>query len=182
MEDFFSLQELYEDRLETKRIRTRFLNHVDIQLWIPFFEEDSSIEFLMKRDQQSNEQLSANWINRQLNRYQDGSFGLQAIIDIQSKKIVGHCGLLLQKVNSKIEVEIGYHILPEFRNQQYASEAVGLFVNYAFNAGICKTLICMIHENNIISEKVALKNKFVKDFQIIEGNQKINIFRLNKSI
>ncbi len=180
MEDFYSLQELYEDRLESQRIKTRFLNRVDIPLWIPFFEEDSSIEFLMQRDGSSNEQMATKWIQKQLQRYQEGTFGLQAIIDKKSKNIVGHCGLLLQKINNKLEVEIGYHILPEFRRQQYASDAVQLFVKYAFESGICHSLVCMIHEKNFKSEKVALKNGFKFDFQIVIDHQKINIYRLNK--
>ena len=184
MEEFFELQDLYLDQLQSDRIRTRFLNRVDIQIWEPFFEDDKSIEFLLNRNGLSNLELSQNWINRQLNRYQDGTFGLQAIIDKKTKFVVAHCGLLIQKLNNKVEVEIGYHVLPKFRKQNYASESVKLFIDFAFESGITSSLICMIDPNNEASIKVAEKCGF-KFEQFVESpnyemGEKMNIYRLNR--
>ena len=50
MDQSFSLQDLYEDRLETQRISTRFLNRYDVELWAEFFETEDAFEYLLKRN------------------------------------------------------------------------------------------------------------------------------------
>lgn len=184
MEEFFELQDLYLDQLQSDRLKTRFLNRVDIQLWEPFFEDDKSIEFLLKRNGITHTELSQNWVNRQMLRYQNGTFGLQAMIDKKSKLVVGHCGLLIQKLNNKMEVEIGYHILPKFRKQNYATESVQLFIDFAFESGITSSLICIIDPNNEASIKVAEKCGFKFEQSIEDPNyemgDKLSIYRLNQ--
>lgn len=184
MEEFFEIQDLYLDQLSSERLKTRFLNRVDIPLWEPFFEDNESIRFLMHRNDLTNLELSQNWINRQLLRYQNGTFGLQALIDKKSKMVVGHSGLLIQKLNNRMEVEVGYHILPKFRKQNYATESVKLFIDFAFNNGLTSSLICMIDPNNEASIKVAQKCGFAFEQSIDDPNyamsEKLNIYRLNR--
>jgi RimJ/RimL family protein N-acetyltransferase len=182
MEELFSLQDLYQDQIQNNRIRTRFLNRVDIPIWLPFFENDEHFKFLTERNSLTNHQLSENWIQRQMNRYHEGTFGLQAVIDKKSKLVVAHCGLLLQKVNNQLEIEVGYHVLPKFCGQNYATEAAKLFIDFAFENGLCSSLISMIDPDNIKSIRFAEKNGF-KFEQTIEDSigyrPKINIYRLS---
>lgn len=184
MEELFELQDLYLDQLTSERLRTRFLNRVDIQIWESFFEDDQSIKFLMNRNGLSNTELSQNWINKQLLRYQNGTFGLQAMIDKKNKLVIGHSGLLIQKIKNKLEVEVGYHILPKFRKQNYATESLQLWISFAFESGITRSLICMIDPKNEASLRVAQKcgfqfEQFIEDPNY-EMGEKLSIYRLNR--
>ena len=157
MDQSFSLQDLYEDRLETQRITTRFLSRFDIEAWSEFFEDEDAFQFLMERNGQTNAEMSEVWIKRQLQRYESGTFGLQAIIDKKSKKMVGQCGLLLQKIGGKLEIEVGYHILKKYWGMGYAPEAAKLFVDFAIENQLAQTVIAIINVKNDKSIRVADK-------------------------
>jgi len=81
-----------------------------------------------------------------------------------------------------LEIEVGYHVLPEFSGQNYATEAVKLFVDFAFENGLSKSLICMIDPKNSKSIRVAEKNGFKFEQSIEDSNSgnhgSMNIYRL----
>lgn len=58
-------------------------------------------------------------------------------------------------------VEIGYQILPEYRNRGYVSESIQLLCDFAFFKGVEK-IEAEIHVNNHISQRVIQKNGFVE--------------------
>lgn len=157
MDQSFSLQDLYEDRFETPRISTRFLSRFDIEAWSAFFENDEAFQFLMKREGQTNLELSEKWIKKQLQRYESGTFGLQAIIDRKSKQMVGQCGLLSEKIDGKLEIEVGYHIIQKYWGMGYAPEAAKLFVDFALENQLAQNVIAIIDVRNEKSIRVAEK-------------------------
>ncbi len=177
MDQSFSLQDLYEDRLETQRISTRFLNRYDVELWGEFFEDDDAFEFLLKRNDKTNLEMSEDWIKRQLQRYESGTFGLQAIIDRKSKKMVGQCGLLLQKIDNKLEIEVGYHVIKKYWGMGYATEAAQLFVNFAIENQLAQSVIAIIHPNNSKSIRVAEKINMKFDFDTTWHEEPVKVFR-----
>ena len=105
---------------------------------------------------------------------------MNVLIDKKSGKFVGQCGLLIQVVDG-IELEVGYSIMPEFRNQGFASEASQKCIQYAFEKGLQESVISIIHVDNVESEKVALKNKMVLDRRTIYNNNPVNIYRIKKT-
>jgi len=177
MDQSFSLQDLYEDRLETQRISTRFLNRYDVEPWAEFFEDDATFEFLMQRNGKTNMEMSEDWIKRQLQRYDSGTFGLQAIIDRKSKKMVGQCGLLLQKIDNKLEIEVGYHLIKKFWGMGYASETAQLFVDFAIENQLAQSVIAIIHPNNVKSIHVAEKLNMKFDFETEFHGETVKVYR-----
>lgn len=177
MDQSFSLQDLYEDRLETQRISTRFLNRYDVELWAEFFQDDEAFEFLLKRNGKTNLEMSDDWIKRQLQRYESGAFGLQAIIDRKSKKMVGQCGLLLQKIDNKLEIEVGYHVIKKYWGMGYAVESAQLFVDFAIENQLAQSVIAMIHPNNLKSIRVAEKINMKYDFETEFNDETVKVYR-----
>jgi RimJ/RimL family protein N-acetyltransferase len=177
MDQSFSLQDLYEDRLETPRISTRFLSRFDIEAWSAFFENDEAFQFLMKRDGQTNLELSEKWIKKQLQRYESGTFGLQAIIDRKSKQMVGQCGLLLRKIDGKLEIEVGYHILKKYWGMGYAPEAAKLFVDFALENQLAQNVIAIIHEKNEKSIRVAEKIEMKLDRETEWMGERVKVYK-----
>lgn len=177
MDQSFSLQDLYEDRLDTQRITTRFLSRFDIEAWAAFFEEDEAYEFLMQRNGQTNLEMSEAWIKRQLQRYESGTFGLQAIIDKKSKQLVGQCGLLLQKIDGKLEIEVGYHILKKYWGMGYAPEAAKLFVDFAIENQLAQNVIAIINVKNEKSIRVAEKIEMKLNRETEWMGEKVKVYK-----
>ncbi len=47
---------------------------------------------------------------------------MNALIEEETGKLIGHCGFLIQNVDGKAELEIAYSLLPEFWNKRFAIE------------------------------------------------------------
>ncbi|MDQ3072321.1 MAG: GNAT family N-acetyltransferase [Bacteroidota bacterium] len=120
-------------------------------------------------------------ISKQLDRYADQRFGLQAIIDKKSNTFIGQCGLLAQEVDGRSEIEVGYHVFKKYWGQGYAPEAARLFITYAFKNNLADSVISIIDVENIRSQKVAEKNGLKVDKQIKWVNgEDAYIFRIKK--
>lgn len=65
--------------------------------------------------------------------------------------------------------EIGYMLLPEYHGKGIASEAVREVVNYGFKVMKLHSIEAIIAPNNSASEKVLLKNGFVKEAHLKEN-------------
>ena len=65
--------------------------------------------------------------------------------------------------------EIGYMILPEFQGIGITTEAIKATVNYGFDIMNLHSIEAIIDPNNFASERVLLKNGFVKEAHFIEN-------------
>jgi ribosomal-protein-alanine N-acetyltransferase len=169
----------YADKLESPRLRTRWLTTADIPAWSIFMADPHVQQFFPNPDQLSAEERAASWVNRQLERYATQSFGLQALIDQQTQAFVGQCGLLLQQVDGRQELEVGYHIFSEFRGKGYAPEAAKLFLDFALQHRQADSVISIIHTANANSQQVAAKNGFVRENQTVYSGSEVYIYRLD---
>ena len=124
----------------------------------------------------SESELCSKWFEKAFHRYENNLGGMNALIDKKTNKLVGQCGLLVQTIENIERLEIGYSILPKFRNLGFASEAARKCKNYAFENNFANSLISMIHIDNLSSEKVALKNGMTFEKKI----KAFNIFRIDK--
>ncbi len=170
----------YLDGLETQRLITRRLEPSDIPSWEAFFENNPSLPYLGLDLSLDKHGQSADWIQRQLQRYENNKFGHQALIDKESHAFIGQCGLLTQEVEGKTEIEIGYHILPAYWGNGYATEASMAFRDFAFNNDVSPSLISVIDVRNLRSQRVAEKIGMQKDVQIKLFGLDVFIYRIEK--
>ena len=63
------------------------------------------------------------WLDKQVQRYQEYGFGLWAVILKNSGKMIGQCGLTLQAYNDRQVLEIGYLFQKAYWHMGYALEA-----------------------------------------------------------
>ena len=148
----------YPTTLQSPRLITRLLTNEDALQWQRFFDDEESMEFFPNPDNLNSEGRAKFWIDRQLQRYRENRFGLQAIILKKTNEFIGQCGLLSQELDGVMELEVGYHIFKEFRGNGYAPEAAKLFIDFAFENKLAESVVSIIHVKNVKSQRVAEKN------------------------
>lgn len=149
---------LYNDGLETGRLTTRFLTEGDIPHWCEYFTDPENCRFLSLPDVPSIEEKASIMVNYALTRYKNNTLGLQALITKDTQELIGMCGLLVQEVNGKKEIEVGYHMLKRFWGKGYAIEAAQMFRDYGFEHSDSDVIISIINPLNEPSKKVARRN------------------------
>jgi ribosomal-protein-alanine N-acetyltransferase len=171
----------YEDGLESQRLRTRFLTLDDIERWHDFFTDPLVLELFPASMLGPEDGRAKTWIERQLGRYHSGAFGHQALIHKKTGEFIGMCGLILQEVDGKPEVEVGYHILKQYRGKGYAPEAARLFIDYAFKNNITSSVISIISIANLNSQRVAVKNGLKVSRKTTWRDMEVFIYQVNKN-
>ena len=81
--------------------------------------------------------------------------GLWATIHKETNKFIGRCGLLAYEIDGKLEIEISYMLNKSFWHQGLATEAAEGIMKYAFDELHLSRLICLMHPDNIASQRVA---------------------------
>ncbi|EIJ41049.1 acetyltransferase, ribosomal protein N-acetylase [Beggiatoa alba B18LD] len=144
------------NQLETKRLIFRPLTLADAPTLLSFWENAQAIRYLSPPD--AVQQHCVTWIQRQIARYENDNVGLMALICQSTGAFIGQCGLVWQFVGNRDELEVGYHIQPEYWGQGYATEAAKACLSQAFTQKLAPSVISIIHVNNVASQRVATRN------------------------
>ena len=171
---------IYQDNLETPRIRTRFLSLEDVNAWANFFKDPEAVELFPTFGLTTDEERAKHWVEKQLDRYATKSYGLQALIDKKTNEFIGQCGLLMQEVDGKIEIEVAYHIFKKYWGKGYAPEAAAAFIDYAFKNNLTSSVISIIDKRNTKSQRVAEKNGLTREKETKWSGMDVFIYRLPK--
>ena len=171
---------IYADHLETPRLTTRFLTKDDIRIWTDFFKDKDTVEFFPNYGYPTNKARSKSWIEKQLLRYKEQRFGLQALIDKKTNELIGQCGLLIQDIDGKTELEVGYHIFKKYWGQGYAPEAAKLFIDYAFSNNLADSVTAIIDQRNSKSQRVADKIGMKRERETKWSGLDVYLYRLYK--
>lgn len=133
---------------------------------------------------------SEEWLEKQLAHYQQYGFGIWAIVEKKSGKIIGNAGLNYAEINLKSKtqkiVEIGYLLHRDFWGKGYGSEAARICAKYGFETLGLEEVYCLIKEDNLSSLKVAKKLSMQKvgEYPKPYKGKKINhlVFKLDKNV
>ncbi len=99
---------------------------------------------------------AAKWIAWNEVNYAEHGYGLW-IVETHEGTFLGDCGLTWQKVNGRSELEVGYHLRPEFQGLGYATEAAAACRDFARVVLQVPQLVAIIHPDNAPSRRVAEK-------------------------
>ncbi|MDC8003062.1 GNAT family N-acetyltransferase [Aureisphaera galaxeae] len=169
----------YLETRETERLIIRPLTNEDVEPWIPYIMDEEATAYFPIEWKLSPEK-SQEWIDFQLKRYAESRYGLQALIEKESGQLIGQCGLLAQKVDDIEELEIGYHLLPEFWGKGYASEAAQFFKKLAFENQLTTSIISIIDLENTPSIKVAERNGMRREKQTTYYDMDVYVYRIHE--
>lgn len=153
--------------LETDRLYLREMNQSDFNSLCDFLQ-DPQVMYAYEHAFSNDEVQS--WLDNQIRRYKEYGFGLWAIIKKDTGEFIGDCGLTYQDFNGKNVLEIGYHLQKKFWHQGFATEVAIACKEYAFNELNADEVFSIIRDNNIPSQRVAIRNgmticgKFIKHY------------------
>ncbi len=153
----------------------------DAREWSAFFSDREAIQFFPASTAESNAERARQWIDKQLNRYAEQKFGLQALIDKETNEFIGQCGLLTQEIDGITETEVGYHIFKKYWGRGFAPEAARMFISYAFQNSLATSVISIIDRRNLRSLRVADKNGLLWEKETSWAGLSVYVYRINKN-
>lgn len=151
-----------ETILETERVILRKLRGADAEPLAAVLCDPFAMRYFpspMTRQQVDD------WIKRYQERYQEWGFGRWAIIAKESGQVVGNCGLILYPAAGNLEVELGYHVVPQCQGQGFATEAARACLTWAFENTSYERVISFMAIDNLASRRVAerIHSRFLGD-------------------
>jgi [ribosomal protein S5]-alanine N-acetyltransferase len=141
--------------METQRLRLRELEQSDFDELYAMFNDALVMRYYPGlRDERGTQQ----WIDWMRQGYAQEGYALWAAELKDTGSFVGQCGLLLQEVDGRKEVEIGYLLKSQHWHNGYATEAARACKAYAFSRLNCEYVISLIRPINMPSRAVAERN------------------------
>ena len=83
--------------------------------------------------------------------------GLWATVHKETGKFIGRCGLLPWTNDGQLEIEVAYLLDRNYWHQGLATEAAAGILAYAFGTLNLSRIICLMHPDNLASQRVAQK-------------------------
>ena len=141
--------------LETKRLFLRELSPAD-EPALRRVLQDRAVMYAYEHAFSDAE--TADWLNNQLCRYRRDGFGLWGVARKETGTLIGQCGLTLQPFGQQSVIEVGYLFEKAYWHCGYATEAAIACKEYAFRELHAPAVYSIIRENNLPSQRVALRN------------------------
>lgn len=139
--------------LETNRIFLRPMKREDVEPIFAMRSDTDIMRFIrvpaIKRSE------AENWINLVSSRWADEKIGFCSLIEKQSGKFLGWCGLW--RLQETGEIEVGYAIAKEFWRKGYAVEAAEALLKYGFEKLNLDKIVAVAFPENKASQRVMVK-------------------------
>lgn len=150
----------------------------DRSWWMAYFDSAEAIRFMpFTRGSAADCTQFIQWALDRIAR--DGS-GLNAIIDRFSNKPLGMVGLLTQEVDGVLELEIGYHLLPDVWGHGYATEAAIACKEFVWQHTSVESVVSLIDPGNTGSEAVAKRNGMRLEKHGMHRGEEVMVYRVQR--
>ncbi|MEE5113720.1 GNAT family N-acetyltransferase [Pseudomonas alliivorans] len=106
------------------------------------------------------EQATGEFVRNCMHAYRVDGFGPQAVIEVETNRLIGFCGLNAEQVDQVMEVEIGYRLAPSYWGRGLASEAALATLRHGFQTLQLTSVIAIVQPENIASVRVLHKAGF----------------------
>jgi RimJ/RimL family protein N-acetyltransferase len=138
--------------LSTARLSLRQMTDADLDDMADLLGDERVMTHYPRTKSRPEAQSWIDW-NRRL--YHEHGLGLWVVALSESGVFLGDCGLTMQRVDGVDEVEIGYHIRPQYQGHGYATEAASACRDIARDHFSVSRLIAIIDPANRPSQAVA---------------------------
>ena len=160
--------------LETERVVLRRMEIPDVENLMGIFSDPVAMRYYPATKSRAE---AEEWVCWTLRSYRDHGFGQWVAILKDSGEFAGQCGLTVQVVEGKEEVEIGYLFLRRFWGRGLATEAARKVRDHGFALGYLR-LISIIAPANLPSRRVAEKTGLTLEKEVWKWNKKVCIYSI----
>jgi len=163
--------------LETKRMVLRRMEMADVDDLMGIFSDPVAMCYYpgTKSRKEAEE-----WVRWTLESYRDRGFGQWVAVLKSSGEFAGQCGLTVQEVEGKNEVEIGYLFLRRYWGRGLATEAASAARDHGFDQLGYERLVSLIDPGNLASRRVAEKVGLALERVVWKWNKKICVYALSR--
>ncbi|KAF3889151.1 MULTISPECIES: GNAT family N-acetyltransferase [Nostocales] len=137
--------------IETARLRLRHFSQNDFQDLYRLYSDAEVMKYLSMR---TREQTQAS-LSKQIQHWQQHNFGMWAVVERESGKIIGRCGLGF--LDNTSEVELGYVFDKSYWNRGIATEASKATLKYGFLEAKLERIVAIAKPENTASVRVIQK-------------------------
>jgi len=164
--------------LQTERMVLRRMEMADVDDLMDIFSDPVAMRYYpgTKSRQEAEE-----WVLRVLRSYREHGFGLWVAVLEGSGEFAGQCGLTVQVVEGKDEVEIGYLFLRKFWGRGLATEAARAVRDHGFNTLGYERLVSLIDPGNLASRRVAEKVGLRLEKEVWKWGKEICVYAISKA-
>lgn len=156
----------------TDRLLLRPLTEDDAASLFILDSDPEVMRYLGNRTVQSIDEVHT-YLQNILQQYKDNGIGRWAVIDLDSKELMGWAGIKFIREESNGFTnfyDLGYRLRPAYWGKGYATEATQAWINFAKDHLETKKLYASAHIENLGSQNVLKKCGFVEtgqyDFEI----------------
>lgn len=163
--------------LETERMVLRRMKKSDVENFMGIFSDPLAMRYYPAT--KSRDEVEE-WVRWTLGSYRDHGFGLWVAVLKASGEFAGQCGLTVQEVEGKEEIEIGYLFLRRFWGRGLATEAAQVVRDHGFALGY-RRLVSIIDPGNLASRRVAEKTGLMLEKEAIKSGKKVCVYAVEKA-
>jgi ribosomal-protein-alanine N-acetyltransferase len=164
--------------LQTERMMLRQMERGDVDVALMgIFSDPVAMRYYPNT---KSRQEAEEWVRRVQESYRDHGFGLWVAVLEDSGEFVGQCGLTVQEVEGKEEIEIGYLFLRKSWGQGLATEAARAARDHGFHMPGCERLVSLIDPGNLASRRVAAKVGLTLEREVWKWNKEICVYAIRK--
>ena len=163
--------------LETERLILRRLRADDVDAILAVIGDPIAMQYFPRTyDRKDAEE----WIERNLRRYAEHGHGIYAVVLKTSGDVIGDCGLAIQQIEGRPELEVGYHLSRDQWGHGYATEAARACMDYAFRELAASKVISLIRPENLPSQRVAERNGMEVERQVMHSGLPHLVYAISK--
>ncbi|MGE6204429.1 GNAT family N-acetyltransferase [Guptibacillus hwajinpoensis] len=159
--------------LSTNRLILRKMKEMDVDHLLEIFSDKEAMKYYPACKSRED---TLKWVEWTLHHYKVYGFGMWIVEEKDSGRFLGQCGLVLQKIDGCVEVEIGYLFAKKYWGNGYASEAALACKKYGFEQIGLSKLISLIDPENKASIKVAKRIGMTYEKTVHKWGKRLELF------
>lgn len=163
---------------ETARVKIREFVDGDVQVLSGILSDPDVMEFSGKGP--LNEAETMGFIEWCIKSYQDNGYGPWAVLEKESGKLIGSCGLSHTTLDGDDQIELGYRLGKEQWGKGLASEAASGALAHAFDTCMIDTVVGIVSPRHRASIRVLEKVGFRSFFQTNFYGWYVRVYRLSQ--
>lgn len=118
-------------------------------------------------------------IDSYIDSYRQYGFGKWAVILKEDKQLIGYCGIAVEKIDGKQEIELGYRLSDKYWGKGLATEAAKAALQHGLNELKLPYIIAIVEPANIASIKVIEKLGMEYKRQTIFYGLEMNVYQID---